>query len=135
MFSKKAVLALASLLAANSVAQAEEFWQRPFYYERDFEDAPSALASSVVPQEKMGTIVRLDFLSSAEVPALFRQFLPGENFDRPRDVSIYLALTNDYNVLRPVGVKELPTQMSPLEKATGELDLELNKVTAILLTT
>ncbi|WP_374078455.1 hypothetical protein [Bdellovibrio bacteriovorus] len=105
MFSKKAVLALASLLAAHSVAQAEEFWQRPFYYEREIEEAPSALASSLVPQEKMGTIVRLDFLSSAEVPALFRQFLPGENFDRPRGVSIYLALTNDYNVLRPVGVK------------------------------
>nr|WP_295901314.1 hypothetical protein [uncultured Bdellovibrio sp.] len=105
LLSKKALCAFASLLSLSSFAAAEEFWQRPFYYEREVEEDPAAMAMTMVPQERLGTIVRMDFSDVRDVPTLFRPFIPGENFERPRGVSIYLALTNDYNVLRPVGVK------------------------------
>lgn len=54
--------------------------------------------------EKLNTIIRMDFASFKEVPTMFKGFLPGKDFDRPEAISVYLAVSNDYNFLAPIGV-------------------------------
>ncbi|KYG67961.1 hypothetical protein AZI87_01415 [Bdellovibrio bacteriovorus] len=111
----KAVLALSLLMSPSAFAEENSFWQLPssspdHYWQVPFDQSKAYEANMIkshlyVQKESLNTILKIDFDDFREVPDLFKSYLPGENFDRPRKVSIYLALTNDYNVLSPVGVE------------------------------
>ncbi|WII72428.1 hypothetical protein QJS83_00920 [Bdellovibrio sp. 22V] len=103
MNSKAALLCLSTVLGISSFAHAnDDFWKTPVQAPKEDINFAERYGQMVVIPEKLDSVVRLDFDDAKEVPALFSQFVPGENFDRPRGISIYLSLTNDYNVLRPI---------------------------------
>lgn len=115
MILKCGLTLLAALLFTTS-AMAEEFWVYQDFSKQEKEQeqnlvnnplGPYSYTSlknkSILPQVVDG-ILRIHFDDVRDVPEMYRQFLPGENFDRPRGITLYFALTNDYNVLNPIAV-------------------------------
>ncbi|WP_374000737.1 hypothetical protein [Bdellovibrio bacteriovorus] len=100
-------LVLATTLTLSSLAQAEDFWVYQNFYAEEAPDMFSVsarYAHVLAKPDQLGGVIRIQFEDGRDVPHMFRQFLPGENFDRPRGISVYLAVTNDYNVLNPIAV-------------------------------
>lgn len=108
MISQKwRTLVLTSIVALSSAAHAEGFWKfQDLYAENTQKDIFSHKYSynNAVRPEKLGGVIRIKFQDARDVPQIFRQFLPGENFERPRGISVYLSVTNDYNLLNPIAV-------------------------------
>ncbi|MBO9667207.1 MAG: hypothetical protein J7501_10395 [Bdellovibrio sp.] len=102
---RTALLIGAVFVAFASAAHAEVDYGQ-LYGDGSYFNPPFVNTQINVQPERLATVLRLDYKSWKEVPQIFSQFIPGQDFDRPRGaVSVYIGLTNDYNFLGPVGVK------------------------------
>ncbi|XGC81804.1 hypothetical protein ACES2L_04825 [Bdellovibrio bacteriovorus] len=111
---KRAVLILATMLMtclASAETAPEGFWiyQDPAEIQKQKDIlAPGPFSYKAPtpssPLEGLHGIIRIHFNDVRDVPEMYRKFLPGETFDRPRGITLYFAVSNDYNVLNPLAV-------------------------------